>query len=68
MVSEEKKEYLGDGVYVQLRNGALLLTTENGIAVQNEIVLEAEVFDELCQYVERLEAEKRADFAEAQSI
>jgi hypothetical protein len=48
-----EKTYLGDGVYVEESPypypGRFVLTTENGVAVTNEIVLESEVvraFDE----------------------
>lgn len=38
------KLYLGDGVYLDSqRPDALILTTENGVAVTNRIVLETEV-------------------------
>ena len=33
------KTYLGDGVYADVENGMLKLTTENGIAVTNTIYL-----------------------------
>ena len=34
------KQYLADGVYAELANGELVLTTENGISIQNTIVFE----------------------------
>lgn len=38
------KEYLGDGVYVEMQNDYyVVLTTEDGIAVSNTIYLEPEV-------------------------
>ena len=39
------KEYLGDGVYVEevAYKGCVQLTTENGLATTNTIVLEPEV-------------------------
>ena len=33
------KRYLGDGCYVALAEGKIVLTTENGVEVTNEIVL-----------------------------
>lgn len=51
----EHKCYLGDGVYVDVDGyGGLVLTTENGISVQNEIVMEASVYHALVQWVERM--------------
>ena len=46
------KRYLGDGVYVDIDDRGLILTTENGIAVTNTIVLESEVWAALHRYVE----------------
>jgi hypothetical protein len=37
------KEYLGDGVYLEWKDGEFILTTENGIEATNTIVLEPEV-------------------------
>lgn len=48
------KLYLGDGVYVQLAESRLILTTENGLSTTNRIVLEPEVQIALIQYIERL--------------
>jgi hypothetical protein len=52
----ENKLYLGDSVYVQIVNGTILLTTENGMPYDpsNKIYLELEVFDALEKYVKRL--------------
>lgn len=46
------KEYLGDSVYVEVENGMLKLTTENGIKATNTIYLEPEVYYSLVRYVE----------------
>jgi hypothetical protein len=43
--------YLGDGVYLQFEPGRLILTTENGIAVTNRVVLEPEVWAQLLRLV-----------------
>lgn len=48
------KEYLGDGVYVEIIGRVLVLTTENGISVTNTIYLEGEVYSALDNYVKRL--------------
>lgn len=55
-----KKEYLGDGVYVEVKTGSLLLTTENGTSVQNEIYLEPEVLRGLVEYADAREKEAKA--------
>jgi len=39
------KEYLGDGVYVDIENGMIKLTTENSIETTNTIYLEVEVLE-----------------------
>ena len=43
-MSDSNKEYLGDGVYADLKDGQIILTTENGISETNRIVLEPEVY------------------------
>lgn len=45
------KAYLGDGVYVEVEDGTLKLTTENGIEVTNTVFLEPEVWAALMHYV-----------------
>lgn len=44
------KVYLGDGVYAAFAGATIVLTTENGIRVTNEIALEPDVFDMLVKY------------------
>lgn len=42
------RTYLGDAVYAQFDDyGVLCLTTENGIAVTNRIILEPEIIQRL---------------------
>ena len=43
MSNPNNKTYLGDGVYAEHYGWAIALTTEDGIAVTNEIYLEREV-------------------------
>lgn len=46
------KEYVGDSVYAEIDQwGALILTTENGAAATNTIVLEGEVLVALVNYL-----------------
>lgn len=48
------KEYLGDGVYATLTKwGSIILTTEDGILVQNIIVLEPEVIRSFNRFTQR---------------
>lgn len=56
-VPSKDKSYLGDGVYADIENGMIKLTTENGISATNTIYLEMEVFDALTKYVNRKEEE-----------
>lgn len=48
------KRYIGDSVYVEIENGMLKLTTENGLPEDpsNTIFLELEVFHALVRYFE----------------
>jgi hypothetical protein len=52
----DKKDYLGDGVYVDVYvdGESIHLTTENGIRTTNSIVLEPEVYAALLRWVERV--------------
>ncbi len=52
-----KKAYIGDSVYVEVENGMLKLTTENGNGASNTIYLEQEVFEDLIAYVRELKKE-----------
>jgi hypothetical protein len=52
--------YLGDGVYANIQNGGILLTSENGIEVQNEIFLEPSVFESLKNYVKKYDNKTEA--------
>jgi len=57
----DTKRYLGDGAYVDFDGYALILTTENGLAITNRIVLEPEVYAALLAYVERMRSDAAAD-------
>jgi hypothetical protein len=52
-----KAEYLGDSVYVEVENGMLKLTTNNGMGASNTIFLELEVYQALVRYYERIEGD-----------
>lgn len=56
-----KKEYVGDGVYVEVGNfiGQIVVTTEDGISVQNTIYLESSMVDFLVNYLKRSMKEKQ---------
>jgi hypothetical protein len=49
-----EKEYLGDGVYVEVQNDMLKLTTEDGYRATNTIFLEPFVYEALVGYAKRL--------------
>ncbi len=50
------KRYLGDGVYVDIDERGIVLTTEDGIRATNTIVLEPEVIAALEQYLKESRA------------
>jgi len=56
-----RKEYLGDGVYVEWDGNGLVLTTENGVRKTNTIVLEPEVYTNLTKYVEVIERRQASE-------
>jgi endo-alpha-1,4-polygalactosaminidase (GH114 family) len=50
----DKKQYLGDGVYADwVDEYRFVLTTENGVSVQNTIYLDCETMEALLKYVEK---------------
>ncbi len=49
-----RKQYLGDGVYVDLEHGMIKLTTENGYGASNTIYLGSSEYEMLIKYVETL--------------
>lgn len=51
------KQYLGDGVYVDIEHGMIKLTTENGIEATNTIYLEDSVLNNLLEYIGRSKQE-----------
>ena len=48
------KQYLGDAVYIEFDGFAIVLTTEDGVSITNQIVLEPEVLDAFMNYVDQL--------------
>ena len=56
-----KKSYLGDSVYVELIDGMLKLTTENGNGASNIIYIDHEVWHNLQAYVITLEIENKSN-------
>lgn len=57
-----KKMYLGDGVYAEeLSSGVVLLTTEDGVSVTNNIYLEPRVACAVISYLSRHPGEKREE-------
>lgn len=54
-----EKQYLGDAVYVEVQNGMLLLTTEDGLGgASNRIFLEAPTMENLIAYYQRAKEPK----------
>lgn len=54
------KDYLGDGVYVEVEDGMLKVTTEDGVETSNIIFFEPEVFQALVRFTKRVaEVDKR---------
>ncbi len=49
-----EKEYIGDGVYVDFDGFGVVMTTENGIEVQNTVYLEPNVMKNLIAYYSRM--------------
>lgn len=49
-----KKEYIGDSVYVEIEDGMVKLTTENGREPSNTIYLERAVYGALVEYMKSL--------------
>jgi hypothetical protein len=47
------KAYIGDGVYADIKDGFLILTTENGICTTNTIWMDEAVLQHLMKYLER---------------
>jgi hypothetical protein len=58
------KQYIGDSVYVELEDGMLKLTTENGMGPSNTIHLEKQVYDSLVEYVNWLKTTSEANHGE----
>jgi hypothetical protein len=55
-MSDRSKEYLGDGVYAEYNysfNGEVRLTTENGIEISNEILLDPDVVRSFLAFLQR---------------
>ncbi len=55
-MTDDTKEYIGDGVYAAFDGFALILTTENGIEVTNTVALEPREWAKLTKYVEALKS------------
>jgi hypothetical protein len=53
---EERKIYLGDGVYACVESGMVKLTTKNGICATNTIYLEPAVLSALLKWLDSFEA------------
>ena len=47
------KRYLGDSVYGEMRDGVLVLTTENGLGPSNTIFLDESVVSSMLSFIAR---------------
>lgn len=50
----EKKDYIGDGVYVRFDGYHVVMTTEDGISAYNTIALEDSVIESFERYIVRI--------------
>lgn len=49
-----KKDYLGDSVYVEVEDGMVKLTTDNGMGASNTIYLDGSTMNALVDWYKRL--------------
>lgn len=54
-MSKNKKQYIGDGVYVEFDGYNFILTTSNGYNTTNEIYLDRSVFKSLLIFVKTVD-------------
>lgn len=50
----DKKDYLGDGLYIDTDGFGISLTAENGVEVLERVYLEPGVFRALLRYTDRV--------------
>lgn len=53
------KDYMGDGIYIRDIGHAVILTTENGISVENEIHIEPTEWESIKRYMKRVEERRK---------
>jgi len=58
MFKDIQKDYLGDSVYAESREGILILTTENEYGTSNIIYLESSVVESLKRFIARAKGEE----------
>jgi hypothetical protein len=55
----DNKRYLGDGVYVDTDGyGGIVLSTDSGMGADNQIFIEASVWNALLKWVEDMKAKQ----------
>lgn len=59
------KTYIGDGIYADWDGYALTLTTENGISVTNQIIIEPREWRELERYISAIVHAQRTEDEES---
>jgi hypothetical protein len=56
------KTYLGDGVYAEFKTniGYIILTTENGISIENKIYMDSQVQQKFMEFIKKINSDERA--------
>ena len=50
-----EKDYMGDGIYIRDAGFAVILTTQDGMSVQNTISIEPTEWEAIKRYMKRVE-------------
>lgn len=61
IINHPSKEYVGDGVYIQVHNNQVMLTTEDGISVQNTIYLDIDMVENIHRYMQKVHSKEVTD-------
>jgi len=61
------KDYMGDGVYIEGSGYDFTLTTEDGISIQNTIVIDEQILKSIVRYVEVYFPAKAQEYREEQA-
>lgn len=61
---EVQKTYLGDSVYAYHDGFHLIVFTDNGLGIQNQIYMEKFVFASLIEYAQKIWANKKENLSD----